>query len=342
MQVLTILQLEGLGSISNTTCNINLDHKEISSHSLKTLPVSSEIPGPGIVHLNILDNDSQVQIVSLSFHTSLLKSDNLYWCPLFLSPKNYLNSIPTSISSPKILIACSNSSNPYNFLTNSTENLSFDTESEVIPLESKLSDYPTLQSELKTCKKTIKTLQLDLIQCKKSYKQKSKFYVSQISSLTHQLESEKSSNLALKSQLDRCHQLLSNFHSSISEFFPNTQPSLNTLKPDSKSFMFESYLDSQVRSTLKRLNFEGLLHRCRDLNYKVGSNKTITVTVKQGKLFCHDTSFEKYIFHNCKQEIEDLLRQRTRPLSSSPLKSPVKRFCQTPVTRSQKQMRFNI
>lgn len=339
---LTIQNIEGLGNISKCNCSIYLDYKEISIKPLTHLPISIKIPNPGILHVYINDIESKTQIVSLSFSTTLLQTENFYWFPLFLSPKNHLKSLPSSINSPKIQFGVNISS----LTQDLTDNLIPNTETQALAAnETEPLDHRYLLSKLNQYKKTIKTLKLNLVQSEKTLKQKSKYYISQINQLKTDLESEKNQNLTLQAQLDRCHKLLCSHPNPLPDFCPTLKSSasqyLESTQP--KSFFFETYLDTQVNQTLKRLNFQGLLHRCKDLNYKVGCNKTVTLSLKHGKIVCHDNiSLENYIFHNCKQEIEDLLRQRTRAFPSSPSRSPIKRLCQTPSTKSHKLIRYNI
>ena len=346
---LTIQKIEGLGNISKTNCSIYLDYKEISIEPLSHLPITIKIPNSGILHLYINDIASKTQLASLSFSSALFTTENFYWLPLFLSPKNFLKALPPAINSPKIQFGVNVSHLPHPLPDHSRP----DTDTLPSALnETELLDSTDLLSKLNLYQKTIKTLKLSLIQSEKTLKQKTKHYLAQINQLRTDLESEKDQNSTLQAQLDRAQKLLSDHHSPISDIhldlkpFPTHYPENTQTNTKSKSsFLFESYLDTQVNLTLKRLNFQGLLHRCKDLNYKVGSNKTVTLTLKHGKVTCHDNiSLENYIFHNCKHEIEDLLRQRTRPLPppSSPSKSPTTRLCRTPSTKSHKLIRFNI
>ena len=72
-------------------------------------------------------------------------------------------------------------------------------------------------------------------------------------------------------------------------------------------------LDLRVKEVLDRMNFCGLMRKCRESNYKVGA-KTVTLCLRQGEVCCKNgLSLEKYLFGSCKGEIENFLRGRKSP-----------------------------
>lgn len=218
-------------------------------------------------------------------------------------------------------------------------------------------------SKIKKLKNLIKKLQLELSQKEKTFKAKIKFIQSKLNQSLLDLDIERRHREALQEQLERAFKILSSVEmKSINiDLSPINQQEVSIKQEKSFAIFqtfhddehqagayqnftdgkFEGFLDRKVREILKRFHFEGLMRKNRELNYKVG-NKVVTLCIKQGEVCCRSgLSLEKYIFNNCREEIESLLRQKNSPQKRSPLKSPYK-LSRTPGQSSQKILRLNI
>jgi hypothetical protein len=310
---------------------------------------------------------TKTPIASLKFNSSLLTSESFYWLPLFLSPKNFLKSLPSEILPPKILFAVNKEYfKPYPEIFQSPSkdsssdffkffNLSIQSSQNFEETEKKISN----EEKLKSLQKKITKLQLELIQREKTFKEKLKDLKKRLNESLIEVETEKSYRKTLQEQMEKCYFLLNGEKSGNLEMSPNSVSEIlvkqesvgifHTLQDDENHLnfhdfhesRFEGILDKKVQETLKKFNFEGLLKKCRELNYKVG-NKIVTLQLKRGEVFCKSgLSLEKYIFNNCRSEIESLLRQKTSPQKRSVFKTPC-HLSRTPGVQSKHLLRFNI
>ena len=231
-----------------------------------------------------------------------------------------------------------------------------------VSLNPQIENFKT-NSKIKKLKNLIKKLQLELIQKEKTFKAKIKFIQSKLNQSLLDLDLERRHRETLQEQLERTYKILSLVEQkSINiDLSPINQQEVSLKQEKSfaifqtfhdeehqaeiygilNSGRFEGFLDRKVREILKRFHFEGLMRKNRELNYKVG-NKVVTLCIKQGEVCCRSgLSLEKYIFNNCREEIESLLRQKNSPQKRSPIKSPNK-LSRTPGHSSQKILRLNI
>lgn len=317
--ILTVVKIEGLGDVSASDCTIEFDDKQKFSSPLKNLPITFKGLKSNKLFISISDSATNTKIASLSFPLQLLPSDWFYWLPLFLSTDNFIDQLPISITSPRILLA----SNKQFF---NTPRQDFHKDSNCASLKHKNTAISIQESDLIThYQEIIKDLELELLQVKETCKQKCEKLKKTIKKYKDDFEHEKKHRIDLMNKIEKVLKCVE----------------VNTLKVDNRKIVFgdsvevrneiftmedrplitifeetgkyDADLEGRVKEILSRMDFCGLLRKCREVNYRIGA-KTITLCLKQGEVCCKNgLSLEKYLFNCCKGEIENFLRNRKSP-----------------------------
>ena len=317
---LTIVKIEGLGDLSHSECQLVINEKQVQVQSLKAVPVSYTIPINSIISLTINDSASSIQIASISFNSSLLPGDLYYWLPLFLSNENYIDSLPINIPSPRALLA-----------VNKDKILNTTLESDHLPSPAPAhSGMQLLPNDLFLhYQEIIRNLQLELKQVKEICRQKCENFKEKIRNFRENLEFEKKYRVDLMSKLEKTLKINQKLNLSIEtcastcitpEVFTFEDRPITTMFDDTGKL--DSEIDVRVKEIMSRLKFEGLLRKCKEINYKIGA-KTITICIKNNEICVKSgQSLEKYLFSSCKTEIESYLQCKMNPRKKSS-RSPV-------------------
>lgn len=317
---LTIVKIEGLGDLSHSECQLVINEKQVQVQSLKTVPVSYTIPINSIISLTINDSASATQIASISFNSSLLPGDLYYWLPLFLSNENYIESLPINIPSPRVLLA-----------VNKEKILNQVLQSDHLP--SPVLSPSTLQllpnDLFLHYQEIIKNLQLELKQVKEICRQKCENFKEKILNFRENLEFERKYRVDLMLKLEKVLKINKKLNLSIEtcasifivpEVFTFEDRPITTMFDETGKLDLD--IDVRVKEIMARLKFEGLLRKCKEINYKIGA-KTITVCLKNHEICVKSgQSLEKYLFSCCKTEIESYLQCKVNPHKKSS-RSPV-------------------
>lgn len=317
--ILTVVKIEGLGDVSSSDCILELEDKQKFQGSLFTLPVTFKLSNTQKLVLSITDSASNTVIASLSFSFNLIPSDYFYWLPLFLSTENFIDQLPLTITSPRILIARNKnfSTTPVHASPAKSTYQTLGQNSDSISIQA--TDLITHYQEI------IKSLELEIFQIREICKQKCEKLESKVKKYKEDYECEKKFRVDL---MDKIEKIFKSFEVKEKKFdkrkievgeFVEVKPENNTFEDRPITTLFEetgkynSDLDFRIKEVLDRMNFGGLLRKCRESNYKIGA-KVVTLCLRQGEVCCKNgLSLEKYLFGSCKGEIENFLRGRKSP-----------------------------
>ncbi|OMJ76171.1 hypothetical protein SteCoe_24505 [Stentor coeruleus] len=360
--ILSLVRVEGLEDIYNSECSIKLDGTEISTCPLSTLPVNFTIASPGVITMTMHDKDSRIPLASIAFQSSLLNSEWFYWLPLFLGSNNFLSSLPIKITQPRVLIGVNKEIQTETSEQNE-DKLSYleryngysKNQETYWKISSELTCYKKDDSEhlIQYYQNLVKELENDIHRQKNTCKQIVKEFKAQITELKEQVEFEKKYRIDMQEKFEHCIGLYEAIRKREEKFFESLHkksrnfifeiqtletisitPLIQNQANDDKispsvilndTLNFPNTIERKVYETLDRIKLAGLLKRTKDMNFMIGA-KTICLCIKQGEVICKNgTSLEKYIFKNCKSEIEDFLRIRACPgiQKSSSSRSPI-------------------
>lgn len=316
---LTVVKIEGLGDVSVSECLVEFDDRQKYSSSLKSLPVTFKGCKSQKLFISITDSATSTKIASLSFPIQLIPSDWFYWLPLFLSTDNFIDQLPISITSPRILLACNKQ-----FFNTPCQDLH--TDSTCASLKHPKNPISINESDLIThYQEIIKDLELELLQVKQTCKQKCEKLKKTIKKYKEDFECEKKYRIDLMNKIEKVLERVEVNSYKVDQrkivlgesvevrnevFTIEDRPHITLFEETGK---YETDLEGRVKEILCRMDFGGLLRKCREVNYRIGG-KTITLCLKQGEVCCKNgLSLEKYLFTCCKGEIESFLRNRKSP-----------------------------
>ncbi|OMJ94458.1 hypothetical protein SteCoe_2362 [Stentor coeruleus] len=340
---LTLEKFEGQLDTRQKNIFISIDDNKVGECSLDALPANFPISLPGIITINIHDQNPQSKPSSLSFHSNLISQDWYYWFPISPNTETTLSSLPLNALQPRILLSllkeiipltlelpdAQSSTNPKPPLSNEHPHIS---DPEILNTKNNVF-YENADNEriIQYYQNLVQSLESELKNQKKTSEDNIENYKSQIADLNHKLDQEKQNRLNLEANLLNLNpdqplktlkisSLILNQKLNLDRNFKVQSQQNIIIKPQkslikhkhSFSFINDSEtLERKVNEILMKLKLVGLLKKAKETNFLIGA-KTITLCLKKGEVICKNgIPLESYIFKNCSTEIENFLRIRS-------------------------------
>lgn len=101
---MTVIRIEGLGDLSNSTCNLIVNSEPFESLSLVSLENTQHVSSiPSKSHLKIQVEENSV-LASLQFSLKIIKCQGYHWLPLYTDENDSIEEVPEEVGLPRILL----------------------------------------------------------------------------------------------------------------------------------------------------------------------------------------------------------------------------------------------
>ncbi|OMJ89481.1 hypothetical protein SteCoe_8384 [Stentor coeruleus] len=100
----TIIRVEGLGTISKATCFVHMNDEIVDSVSIKDLESGQHtctVPSKGELRFSV---EELVSIASVRFDINIIKCQGYHWLPMFPEGSDIILEVPEEVGLPRILL----------------------------------------------------------------------------------------------------------------------------------------------------------------------------------------------------------------------------------------------
>ena len=101
---MTLIRIEGLGDLSNSTCNLFINNEPFESLPLVSLENAqhvSSIPSKSLLKIQV---EEKSVLASLQFPLRIIKCQGYHWLPLFTDENDSVEEVPEEVGLPRILL----------------------------------------------------------------------------------------------------------------------------------------------------------------------------------------------------------------------------------------------
>lgn len=101
---MTLIRIEGLGDLSNSTCNLIVNNELFESVAISSLENSQNVSIiPSKSHLKFQIEGEKI-LASLQFSLGIIKCQGYHWLPLFVGENDLIEEVPEEVGLPRILL----------------------------------------------------------------------------------------------------------------------------------------------------------------------------------------------------------------------------------------------